>query len=302
MMRRGDLDDLAAFAVVARRLSFTAAAAELRLSTSALSHAVKGLETRLGIRLLQRNSRSVSVTEAGEQLLATLGPALGDIGAALAELGRTRGLVSGTVRITATRHAFDTVIRPVLPGFCAEHPGAGVEVLIDHGLRDIVAGRLDAGIRVGEKVERDMVAVSVGPEMRMAVVASPAYLAAHPPPLVPQDLARHRCINQRMASGAIYAWEFEKDGRALEVKVDGPLTFNEPGLLLDAALDGLGIADVFEEQAAAAIAAGRLVRLLEDWTPAFPGYFLYYPSRRQVPPALGALVAALRRRRRARAP
>ena len=298
MMGRGDLDSLAAFTVVARRLSFTAAAAELRLSTSALSHAIKGLEARLGVRLLQRNSRSVSVTEAGEQLLQTLGPALDDIGTALADLGRKRGLVSGTVRITATHHAFETVIRPVLPGFCASYPEAAVEVLIDYGLRDIVAERLDAGIRVGEKLERDMVAVSVGPEMRMAVVASPAFLAAHPPPRTPQDLARHRCINHRMASGAIYAWDFEKDGRALEVKVGGPLTFNEPEPMLDAAIDGLGIANVFEEQAAAAITAGRLVRLLEDWTPAFPGYFLYYPSRRQTPPALSALMAALRRRRR----
>jgi DNA-binding transcriptional LysR family regulator len=298
MMSRGNLDDLAAFAAVARARSFTRAAAELRLSTSALSHTIKELEARLGVRLLQRNSRSVSVTTAGERLLRTLEPALAEIGGALDELGRERGLVSGVVRLTATRHAFETVVRPVLPGFLASHPQASVEVLIDYQLRDIVAERFDAGIRLGEKLEQDMIAVSVGPDLRMAVVASPAYLAEHPAPQAPQDLMQHRCVNYRMmASGQILDWEFEQEGRALDIKVSGPLTYNEPELMLEAALDGLGVAYVLEAQAAAHIAAGRLVRLLEDWTAPFPGYFLYYSSRRQAPPTLAALIAALRRGR-----
>jgi DNA-binding transcriptional LysR family regulator len=299
MMNRGNLDDLAAFAAVARALSFTRAAAELRLSTSALSHTIKGLEARLGVRLLQRNSRSVSVTAAGERLLRTLEPALSEIGGALEALDRDRDLVSGLVRLTVTRYAFETIIRPVLPGFLAQHPQARMEVLIDYQLRDIIAERLDAGIRLGEKLEQDMIAVRVGPDLRMAVVASPSYLAGHPTPETPQDLTGHRCVNYRMmASGQTYDWEFERDGRALDIKVTGPLTFNEPELMLEAALDGLGVAYVLHQQAKAHIAAGRLVRLLEDWTPPFPGYFLYYPSRRQVPPTLAALIAALRHRHR----
>ncbi len=295
-MSQGSIDDLAAFAAVARAKSFTRAAAGLRLSTSALSHTIKQLEARLGIRLLQRNSRSVSVTAAGERLLETLEPALAAIGGALDELGRERDLVAGTVRLTATRHAFETVIRPVLPGFFTSHPKAQVEVLIDYQLRDIIAERLDAGIRLGEKLEKDMIAVAVGPDLRMAVVASPSYLAAHPAPQTPQDLMQHACVNYRMmASGQVLDWEFEKDGRALDIKVTGPLVFNEPELMLEAALDGLGIAYVLEGQAERHIMAGRLVRLLVDWTASFPGYFLYYPSRRQVPPTLAALVAALRR-------
>ncbi len=295
-MPQSDLDDLAAFAVVARARSFTRAATELRLSTSALSYTIKKLETRLGLRLLQRNSRSVSVTEAGEKLLRRLAPALAEIAGAIDDVGQQRGKVSGTVRITATRHAFETVLRPVLPGFGESHPDATVEILIEYGFRDIVADRFDAGIRLGEKVEKDMIAVSVGPELRMAVVASPGYLSRHPAPETPVELTRHRCINYRMmASGGLYAWEFERDGRALDVKVEGPLTFNEPALMLEAAVDGLGVAYVLEGQASPSIAEGRLIRLLEDWTPAFPGYFLYYPSRHQTPPVLAALVATLRR-------
>lgn len=295
-MLRGTLDDLAAFAEVARQRSFTRAAAELRLSTSALSQTIKVLETRLGVRLLQRTSRSVSLTSAGEDLLSTLAPALGDIEGALADIGRKRDAAAGTVRITTVRHAFETVIRPVLPELSATNPGLVLEVLIDYALRDIVAERLDAGIRLGEMIEKDMIAVRVGPDLRMAVVASPAYLASRSAPETPQDLARHRCINYRLvSSGAIYAWEFEKEARALNVKVDGLLTFNEPELMLEAALDGLGIAYIFEEQVIAHVAEGRLQRLLSDWTPAFPGFFFYYPSRRQQPPALAAFLNALRR-------
>jgi len=295
-MSRASLDDLAAFAAVARAQSFTRAAAELRVSTSALSHTIKGLEARLDVRLLQRNSRSVSVTAAGERLLRSLEPALADIGGALEELNRERDLVSGTVRLTATRHAYETVIRPMLAGFLADHPQAQVEVLIDYQFRDIVADRLDAGIRLGEKLEQDMIALPVGPDLRMAVIASPAYLAEHPAPVTPHELTAHRCVNYRMmASGQTYDWEFEQHGRELAIKVTGPLTFNEPALMIQTAIDGMGIAYVLEHQAKPDIDSGRLVHLLEEWTPPFPGYFLYYPSRRQVPPTLAAFIAALRR-------
>ncbi|WP_428484599.1 LysR family transcriptional regulator [Rhodopila sp.] len=296
---RGSLDDMAAFAAVARARSFTRAAAELGLSTSALSYTIKRLETRLGIPLLQRNSRSVAANEAGETLLRTLEPALETIGGALDDLGRARHIVSGTVRITATRQAYDAVIRPVLAAFCATYPAATVEVLIEYEFRDLIADRFDAGIRLGEKLQQDMIALSVGPELRMAVVAAPSYLAAHPAPGTPPDLTRHLCINYRMmAAGSLYAWEFNRNGRELEVKVAGPLTFNEPELMLSAAVEGLGVAYVLEHEAMPFIASGAVVRLLEDWTPTFPGFFLYYPSRRQVPPALAAFVSALRRHRR----
>jgi DNA-binding transcriptional LysR family regulator len=295
---RAGLDDLAAFVAVARVRSFTRAAAELRVSTSALSHTVKGLEARLGVRLLQRNSRNVSVTVVGEQLFRALEPAFADIGGALEELDRTRDLVAGTVRLTATRHAFETIIRPMMRGFLTEYPQVRLEVLIDYQLRDIIADRLDAGIRLGENLEKDMVAVGVGPELRMAVVASPAYLAEHAAPQTPHDLTGHRCVNYRMmTSGQTYDWEFERDGRALKIKVTGPLTFNEPELMLEAALDGLGVAYILEQQASQHVSAGRLIRLLDAWTPPFSGYFLYYPSRRQIAPALVVLIAALRRLR-----
>lgn len=302
-MGRGSLDDLAAFAAVAAARSFTRAAIDLRLSTSALSYTIKGLEARLGVRLLQRNSRSVSVTQAGERLLQTLKPALAEITGALDELGRERGEVSGTVRLTATRHAFETVIRPILPEFLANHPQGSVEVLIDYQLRDIIAERLDAGIRLGEKLEKDMIAVGIGPDLRMAVVASPLYLSRHPAPQTPQDLTGHACVNYRMtSSGKTLDWDLEQAGRALDIKVTGPLTFNEPELMLEAALDGLGIAYVLEDQAAPHFMTGCLVQLLEQWTPAFPGYFLYYPSRKQMPPTLAALIATLRRGRSVRVP
>ena len=297
---RGSLDDLAAFAAVARARSFTRAAAELGISTSALSYTIKRLEGQLGIRLLQRNSRSVTASDAGERLLQTLDPALTDIGAAIDDLGRQRESVSGAVRITATRQAYEAVVRPVLRDFSERHPDATVEVLIEYELRDIIAGRLDAGIRMGEKLEQDMIALSVGPELRMAVVASPAYLAAHPTPQVPQDLGGHRCVGYRMrAGGSAVPWEFERDGRNIGVKVDGPLIVNEPELALDAALDGLALAYVLEDRAAPFFGDGQLVRLMADWTPPFPGFFLYYPSRRQPPPVLAAFIAMLRSRRKA---
>ncbi|MBE7217870.1 MAG: LysR family transcriptional regulator [Caulobacteraceae bacterium] len=297
-MARASLDDLAAFAAVARAASFTRAAAALATSTSNLSHTLRRLEGRLGARLLQRSSRSVSLTEAGEALLATLGPALESIEGALGALEAGRGRVSGVLRLTATREAYEAVVRPVLPAFTAAHPDAVVEVLADYAYRDVVADRFDAGLRLGEKVERDMIALRVGPDLRMAVVAAPAYLERAAPIDHPRDLLRHRCINYRMvAAGTLYAWEFERDGESLEVRAPGPLTFNDPGLMLQAALDGLGVGYLLEHEAAPHLAGGRLVRRLEDWTPPFPGFHLYYPSRRQMRPVLAAFLEAVRARR-----
>lgn len=295
MMRRASFDDLATFACVARLRSFTRAAATLGTSTSNLSHAIKRLETRLGCRLLQRNSRSVSTTPAGQALLATLEPALESIEDTLGTLDRDRGSISGTLRITATRQAYDQVIRPLLPAFTAAHPAATIEVSVEYGFRDIVADGFDVGIRLGEKLEGDMVALKVGPDLRMAIVASPAYLARHGTPVHPEELTRHRCLNYRLvAAGTLYAWEFERDGKAFEVRTPGPLTFNDPALMLDCALDGLGIGYLVEQQVAPLVRDGRLVRLLEDWTQSFPGLYLYYPSRQQIRPVLAAFLQAVR--------
>ncbi len=296
-MVKPSLDDLAAFAAVARAGSFTRAALLLGTSTSNLSHTIRRLEDRLGQRLLQRNSRSVAVTEAGETLMATLSPALESIEGALDTLDQGRGQVSGTLRLTSTRQAYDAVIRPVLSSLLAAHPKVTVEVLVDYAFRDIVADRFDAGIRLGEKLEQDMIALKVGPDLRMAVVATPAYLAENGPIDHPQDLTRHRCINYRMAgSGTIYAWEFERKGDSLEVQVSGPLTFNEPGLMLDAALDGLGVGYLFDHEVTPFVKVGRLLRLLPEWTPPFSGFYLYFSSRRQMRPALAALIEAIRNR------
>ncbi|MDQ0474733.1 LysR family transcriptional regulator [Labrys wisconsinensis] len=297
-MTRASLDDLAAFAAVTRMHSFTRAAAALGTSTSNLSHTIRRLEARLGYRLLQRTSRSVSPTEAGGMLLETLGPALESIDGALDALDQGRDRVSGTLRITATRQAYDAVIRPVLPAFTAAYPDATVEVVVDYAYRDIVADRFDAGIRLGEKLEQDMIALKVGPDLRMAVVATPGYLERASPIAHPSDLTRHRCINYRMVgAGTIYAWEFERDGQALDVHVPGPLTFNEPQLMLEAALDGLGVGYLLDHEVAPHVANGRLIRLLADWTPPFAGFHLYYASRRQMRPVLAAFIEAVRGRR-----
>ena len=296
MMMQTSLDDLAAFAIVAREGNFTRAAARLDMSTSNLSHTIRRLEAKLGTRLLQRTSRSVSATEAGEALLATIAPALETIHGALDVLERGRDHVAGTLRLTTTRQAYDAVVRPVLPAFIEAHPDAMVEVLIDYAYRDIVADRLDAGIRLGEKVERDMIARKVGPDLRMAVVATPAYLAQAGPIDEPADLTRHRCINYRMTgSGTLYAWEFERDGRAFAVRVSGPLALNEPELMLAAALDNLGVAYLLDHEIASYVEKGTLVRLLADWTPSFPGFHLYYSSKRQMRPILAAFVDAVGR-------
>lgn len=296
-MNRDDLYDLAAFAVVAERGSFTRAAAELRMSQSALSHAMKALEERLGARLLSRTTRSVTTTEAGEILLRSLRPALDEISSGVTAAGALGGRPSGTLRLTATRHAVSSVIMPVLPAFLASHPEIRVDLIVDETLTDIVANRIDAGIRFGDLVEKDMIAVRVGPDMQMAVVGAPAYFAAHPEPKTPRDLAGHHCINYRLGrSGGLYAWDFQENGRPFEVRVEGALIVNNGDLIREAALAGLGLAYVYENEITADIAAGRLARILEPWCPAFPGYYLYHPSRRQTPPTLAALIAALRYR------
>ena len=299
-MPRPAIGDLAAFVAVARERSFTRAAAQLAVSPSALSHAMRSLEERLGVRLMTRTTRSVTPTEAGERLLRTVAPRLDEIDAELAALGELRDKPAGTIRLTATEHAAQTVLAPALARMLPNYPDIHVEIAVEHQLTDIVTERYDAGIRDGEQVAKDMIAVRVGPDLRMAVVGAPAYFAAHPPPASPHDLARHNCINLRLPTlGGLYAWEFEKDGRALNVRVEGQLTSNNPRPMLTAALAGLGLAYVLEDLAEPHVADGRLVRVLADWCAPFPGYHLYYPSRRQLSPAFQLLVEALRYRRAA---
>ncbi|SHJ22030.1 DNA-binding transcriptional regulator, LysR family [Roseomonas rosea] len=295
MMPRTDLNDLQSFRAVATARSFTRAAAQLGVSPSALSQTLRSLEARLGLRLLTRTTRSVAPTEAGERLLRTLGPAFDEVEAALAALGELREKPSGTIRITAAEHAAATVLWPALERLLPAYPDITVEVHVDNTLADLAAGRFDAGIRIGELVGRDMVAVRIGPALRMEVVGAPAYFAARPPPRTPQELTGHACINIRLPTlGGVYAWEFEKDGREIRVHVEGPLVFNVAPPLLRAALGGFGLACVFEDQVQAHLAEGRLLRVLDDWCPPFPGYHLDYPSRRQPTPAFALLVDALR--------
>ena len=296
-MARDTLSDLTAFLAVARARSFTRAAAGLGVSQSALSQTIAGLEERLGVRLLTRTTRSVAPTEAGERLLTRIGPHFDSIEAELAALGELREKPAGTIRITSTEHAATTRLWPVLAGFLPHYPDIKVELSIEAGLTDIVAERFDAGVRLGEQVEKDMVAVRIGPDLRMAAVAAPAYLARHPAPRTPHDLARHDCINLRLPTlGGFYPWEFEKDGRVLNVRVEGSLAFNNARLILQAAEAGFGIAFLPEDHVQEAVAAGRLARVLADWCPPFPGFHLYYPSRRQPTPAFALLVEALRYR------
>ncbi|HTQ70517.1 MAG TPA: LysR family transcriptional regulator [Acidocella sp.] len=296
-MARDTLSDLTAFLEVARARSFTRAAAGLGVSQSALSQTIAGLEARLGVRLLTRTTRSVAPTEAGERLLAGIAPHLDGIAVELAAMGALREKPAGTIRITSSEHAAATRLWPVLARFLPRYPDIKVELSVDSGLTDIVAERFDAGVRLGEQVEKDMVAVRIGPDMRMAAVAAPAYLARHQAPQTPHDLARHDCINLRLPTlGGFYIWEFEKDGRALNVRVEGRLAFNNTALITQAAEAGFGIAFLPEDHVRAALAAGRLARVLADWSPYFPGFHLYYPSRRQPTPAFALLVEALRYR------
>lgn len=294
-MPRTDLGDLAAFAAVAQAQSFTRAAAQLGVSQSALSHRLRALEERLGVRLLTRTTRSVSPTEAGERLLRTLAPRLDEIEAELDALGQLRGRPAGTVRINTSEHAARTILWPALAKLLPDYPDIKVELFVEPGLVDIVAERFDAGVRLGEQVAKDMIAVRIGPDLRMAAVAAPGYLARRGRPALPHDLAHHDCINLRLATlGGLYAWEFEKDGRQLNVRVEGQLTFNRPDMIVAAAVAGLGLAFVPEDHVAEDLGCGRLVRVLADWCPPFSGYHLYYPSRRQQSPAFAAVVDALR--------
>jgi DNA-binding transcriptional LysR family regulator len=296
-MPRQNFNDLLAFLAVAKERSFTRAAARLGVSQSALSHTVRGLEERLGLRLLTRTTRSVAPTEAGERLLRAAGPRLDEIEAEMAALAELRDKPSGTIRITAHDHAVRTVLWPALERLLPDYPDINVEVVIDYGLTDIVAERYDAGIRSGEIVAKDMVAVRVGPDMRSAVVGSPSYFANRPRPETPQALTSHTCINLRLPThGGLYVWEFEKDGREPRVRVEGQLVFNGTAPMLDAALAGFGLAYLPEDSVRAHLADGRLIRVLDDWCPPYAGYHLYYPSRRQPTPAFALLVNALRYR------
>jgi DNA-binding transcriptional LysR family regulator len=296
-MERGNLDDLLAFLAVGRERSFTKAAARLGVSQSALSHTIRQLEARLGVRLLARTTRSVSPTEAGERLLRNLGPRFEEIDAELAALSELREKPAGTIRITATDYAADTVLWPKLVPFLRRYPEIKVEISVEYGLTDIVAERFDAGVRNGEQVAKDMVAVRIGPDTRMAVVGAPSYFKRRSEPGKPQDLIGHNCINLRLSThGGLYAWEFEKGGRELRVRVEGQLVFNGSFQMLNAALAGFGVAYVPEDLAQPHLAKGRLTRVLEDWLPPFAGHHLYYPSRRQHSPAFALMVDALRHR------
>jgi DNA-binding transcriptional LysR family regulator len=296
-MQRGNLDDLLAFLVVGRERSFTKAAAKRGVSQSALSHTIRELEARLGVRLLTRTTRSVSPTEAGERLLQSVGPRLEEIEAELAALGELREKPAGTFRITAIDYAADTILLPKLAKLLRDYSDIKVEIVIDYGLTDIVAERYDAGVRHGEQVAKDMIAVRIGPDMRMAVVGAPSYFRTRSEPEKPQDLIGHNCINLRLPThGGLYAWEFEKGGHDVRVRVEGQLVCNGTVQMLNAALAGLGLAYVPEEVALPHLTKGRLRRVLEDWCPPFAGYHLYYPSRRQSSAAFALLVDALRHR------
>jgi DNA-binding transcriptional LysR family regulator len=296
-MRREDLGELMAFLAVAEEQSFTRAAARLGTSQSALSHTIRRLEGRLGIRLLTRTTRSVAPTEAGDRLIETLRPAFDEIEARLDALSELREKPAGRIRITTSEHAAETILWPALARLLPDYPDIHVELSIDLALTDIVTERFDAGVRLGEQVAKDMIAVRIGPDVRMAVVGAPSYFARRPAPKTPLDLTDHQCINLRLPTlGGLYAWELEKGDRKLNVRVDGQLAFNNVRIILDAATAGFGLACVLEGPVLEPVRDGRLVRVLEDWCPPFPGYHLYYPSRRQVSPAFALLVDALRYR------
>ncbi|MDE3177552.1 MAG: LysR family transcriptional regulator [Pseudomonadota bacterium] len=294
-MRREDLGDLLNLLAVVEEGGFSRAAAKLGVSQSALSHAVRRLEERHGVRLLARTTRSVALTRAGERLLETIRPAFAEIAGGLDALARARDRPAGSLRITASEHAARTVLWPAANRIAADYPDIRIEIDAESGWTDIVAERFDAGVRLGESLAKDMIAVCVGPPLRMAVVASPAYFAARGRPQDPHELAQHACINLRLASaGGFYAWEFSRAGRDLKVRVEGQLAFNRSALALEAARAGRGVAFVIEDQAADDLAAGTLARALEDWCEPFDGYHLYFPSRRQQSPALALLIEALR--------
>lgn len=294
-MVRDELSVLSAFLAVAQERSFTRAGKRLGVSTSALSHAIRGLEEQIGVRLLARTTRSVAPTEAGAQLIARLGPALGDIRGALDQVSGLRGQPVGRVRLVVSPLAATMVLAPKLGQFAGEFPDVLLDVTTtSEGRFDLVAGGFDAGIHLGEFIERDMIAVRVSPDQRAAIVGSPRYFDSHPRPDSPHDLTHHRCVNFRHGADGVYRWEFDKGNQSLAVAVQGPLIVDDVQLMIQAAIDGVGLAFMLEEQAAPHLASGAVVRVLEDWCPPFAGYFLYYPSRRQQPAALSALIAALR--------
>ncbi|KQV29331.1 LysR family transcriptional regulator [Rhizobium sp. Root1203] len=294
-MAQENFNDLVAFVTVAREESFTKAAAKLGVSQSALSQTVRSLEERLGLRLLTRTTRRVSPTVAGERLLKTAGPRFDEIQAELTALTEMREKPAGTIRITAGEHAAVSILAPALEKILPDNPDVTVEIIVDYGLTDIVAERFDAGVRLGEQVAKDMIAVRISPEMRMAVVGSPSYFRQHLSPETPQDLTAHNCINMRLPThGNIFPWEFEKDGRELRVRVEGQLVFNNLVMRREAALRGLGLTYMPEDQIMAYLDTGDLIRVLEDWCPPFPGYHLYYPNRRHASAAFGLIVEALR--------
>ncbi|MDQ8050992.1 LysR family transcriptional regulator [Luteibacter sp.] len=287
--------DLQAFLAVARDRSFKKASVRLGVSSSALSHTIRRLEEGLGVRLLARTTRNVSATEAGERLAAAIAPLLDQITAEVEALGDLLDKPRGTLRITGTDDSIELCIRPMLANFLAAYPEVTVELFVDYGFTDLIEERFDAGVRLGEAISKDMIAVRIGPDWRMALVASPGYFARHPPPATPHDIPQHTCVNIRhRASGPIYAWEFERDGRAFTVKAEGPLVFNSSVHVLNGALDGIGLAYVPEPMAAPHIAAGRLMEVLADWSPMFEGFHLYYPNRRNPSPAFARFVEAIR--------
>jgi len=295
-MTRSNLSDITAFLCVAREGSFTRAAAKLGVSQSALSQTVRNLEVRLGLRLLARTTRKISPTEAGERLIQSVGPKLDEVEAELAALSALRDKPAGIVRIAAGDHAAELLLWPAIERLLPDYPDITIEIVIDNGLTDIVEKRLDAGVRLGEQIARDMVAVRISPDVRMAVVGTPGYFARHPPPKLPQDLTAHNCINLRLpTAGGIYAWEFKHGERELNVRVEGQLVFNTATMAVKAALAGIGLAFVPEERVATQLASGELLRVLADWCPAFSGFHLYYPSRRQPTPAFAVVADALRR-------
>ena len=300
-MRREEMADMTAFVVVAEERNFTRAAGKLGLSQSALSQIVRRLEARLGMRLLTRTTRSVAPTQAGEQLLQTLSPMLYRLDQSIADLSKFRDKPAGTVRITTVEHAAKTILCPALANLLPAHPDIIVEIIVDYGLADVVADRFDAGVRLGEQVAKDMIAVRIGPDIEMAIVGAPGYFKSHPAPREPQQLIDHRCINLRLpTSGTLNSWRLLQNGHEVRVQVGGPLIFNTIDLILDTALDGLGLAYLPLDQVERHIAARRLKRILDKWTPPLPGYHLYYPSRHHNSPAFKLLVDALRYRAKGR--
>lgn len=294
-MKRDELGDLVAFLTVGEERSFTRAAARLGTSQSSLSHTVRRLEERMGVRLLTRTTRNVVPTDAGEQLMETLRPAFNDIRSRLDALSAMRQQPGGTIRITSSRHAAETILMPAVKRLMAEYREISVEISIDQRFVDLVTERYDAGVRLGESIEKDMIAVRIGPDLRMVVAGSPDYFARYPRPQTPHDLTGHNCINLRLPTlGGLYAWEFERDGRPLNVRVEGQFVSNDVPMIIDAALGGLGLACLPDDHLGPLVKSGRLVPVLEDWCPPFPGFHLYYPSRRLESPAFALLVEALR--------